>query len=72
MACMKQRRSQVCEKLAVQGRALTDLGFPREVLGSLERGPLKGMEVLGVLRGSWDLVTTCNWAYSPSYKWAKL
>ena len=25
-----------------------------------------------ILGGSWDLATTCNWAYSPTYNWANL
>ena len=27
---------------------------------------------LAVLGGSWDLVTTYNWAYSPTCNWANL
>ena len=48
--------------MAAQNRVLGGLGF--KVWGAQDLG-LRAR----LLEGSWDLVTTYNWAYNPTTKW---
>ena len=54
------------EKFCAEAQTLATASGP---LSKLLKGVIQGI----VIGGPWDLVTTCNWAYNPTYnfrKWA--